>query len=131
VSTELTERDYARFLKDGNRLNMRLIPRAVWVDMVSYAQQQDDIIDIVLGEMYWLWDINDLEAKAASEGRNVTRTELLQEMMAEMGDSDWWKLTAAFEEYILRSYAVDASRWSVFLDSVYDLQEREGWRDRQ
>jgi hypothetical protein len=127
----LADRDYSKFLKDGNRLNMRLIPRPVWVEMVNHAQQRDDIIEIVLDEMYWLWDLRELAAKAQHEGREAAHADLLQEMMEEMGDSDWWKLTSAFEEHIMRSFAADAGQWAVFLDPVYDLQEEEGWRDRQ
>lgn len=127
----MTERDYTKFLKDGQRLNMRLIPRAVWVDMVKHAQQQDDMIMFVLEEMYWDFDMNELIAKAEAEGRPVNRPELLRELMSDMSDSDWWKLTSAFEEHIMRSYAADPGVWPTFLDPVYDLQEQEGWRQRQ
>jgi hypothetical protein len=124
-------RDYAKFLKDGQRLNVRLIPRPVWVEMVQHAQQQEDTIERVLDEMYWLWDLRQLQAQARAEGREANVPELLQDLMADMRDDDWWKLTAAFEEYILREYWKDPSYWAVFLDPVYDLQEREGWRERQ
>lgn len=127
----MTERDYTKFLKDGDRLNMRLIPRAVWVEMVKHARQRDDIIEYVLDEMYWLWDLRELLGKAHAEGRQPSYGELLQEMMEDMSDSDWWKLISAFEEHIMRSYASNPAEWAEFLDSVYDLQEREGWRDRQ
>lgn len=127
----MTERDYTKFLKDGDRLNMRLIPRAVWVEMVKHARQRDDIIEYVLDEMYWLWDLRELLRKAHAEGRQPSYGELLQEMMEDMSDSDWWKLISAFEEHIMRSYASNPAEWAEFLDSVYDLQEREGWRDRQ
>lgn len=127
----MTTRDYTKFLKDGSRLNVRLIPRPVWVEMVLYAQQQDSMIEAVLDEMYWLWDMRQKEAKAAEEQRQVRRGELLQELMEEMTDSDWWKLNSAFEEYILREYAASPETWAVFLDPVYDMQEREGWQNRQ
>lgn len=127
----MSERDYSKFLKDGDRLNMRLIPRAVWVDMVNHAQRRADVIETVLEEMYWLWDLKALSAKAESEGRDASHAELLQEMIEEMSDSDWWKLTAAFEEHIMRSYSNNPGEWAEFLDPVYDLQEQEGWRDRQ
>ncbi|HUG14075.1 MAG TPA: hypothetical protein VMM78_03570 [Thermomicrobiales bacterium] len=127
----MIERDYSKFLKDDARLNMRLIPRDVWVEMIKHARQRDDFIEIVLEEMYWLWDLNELIAKAQSEGRVTSRAELLDEIMAEMGDSDWWKLMSAFEEHIMRSFSTNPGGWAEYLDPVYDLQEREGWQHRQ
>lgn len=110
---------------------MRLIPRSVWVDMVSHAQRHDETIRFVLDEMYWAFDLEQLIAKSQSEGRAAHIPDLLQELMGEMGDSDWWKLNSAFEEHIMRTFSKDPSFWSGFVDPVYDVQEREGWRERQ
>jgi hypothetical protein len=127
----VTERDYTKFIGDEKRLNMRLIPRPVWVQMVEHAQQQDAMIEQVLDEMYWLWDLRQLEERARSEGRTATCPELLQELMSEMSDRDWWKLTSAFEEYIMREFHSDPAYWARFLDPVYDAQERDGWKHLQ
>jgi hypothetical protein len=127
----VTERDYAKFLHENGRLNGRLIPRAVWVEMVKQHRSSPEVIDEVYDQLYWLWDLNEAQRKAEAGGRDVTRQQLASDLESEMNDSDWWKLTEAFEEHLMSCFGDDPQRWAVFLDPVYDLQEQEGWRQRQ
>jgi hypothetical protein len=122
-------RDYAKFLNAEGQLNVRLIPRPLYLQLLDRYKADPAHIDAVYGELYWLWDLN-ARAKAASEaGRAATRAELAQELAAEMDDRDWWKLTETFEQHLWRDFAADAPSYADLLDPLYDLQEAEGWRD--
>ncbi|HMM43968.1 MAG TPA: hypothetical protein PKA95_18890 [Thermomicrobiales bacterium] len=127
----MAERDYAKFIRPDGKLYVRRIPRPVYVEMVRAYQQRPEVVEEVFEQLYWRWDLDQAEQKAAAEGRDTNRVELAQELIAEMADDDWWKLTAAFEEHLIAGFAKEPARWAEYLDPVYDLQEAEGWRDRQ
>jgi hypothetical protein len=127
----LAERDYSKFLKDEQRLNIRLIPRAVYVEMVKRHRFKPEVVDLVFDQLFWLWDLNELARAAQAEGRVVSRGELADEMLSEMSDDDWWKTIAAFEEHLMGTFYLNAEEWAEFLDPVYDMQEQDGWTQRQ
>ncbi len=56
---------------------------------------------------------------------------MADEITAEMDDREWWKVMEAFEEYLITSFPNDPAAWADLLDPVYDLQEQEGWKQRQ
>lgn len=127
----MPERDYSKFIRPDGKLYVRRIPRPVYVEMVRAHQQRPEVVEEVFEQLYWRWDLDQAEQKAAADGRATNRVELAQELIAEMADDDWWKLTAAFEEHLIAGFAGEQERWAEYLDPVYDLQEAEGWRDRQ
>jgi hypothetical protein len=131
VSDEIgaPRRDYAKFLGEHGQLNVRLIPRPVYLQMLERYKAVPEHIDAVYGELYWLWDLNARAKTAAEAGRAATRAEVAQELAGEMDDRDWWKLTETFEQHLWRDFAADAASYADLLDPLYDLQEAEGWRD--
>jgi len=127
----VAERDYSKFIRPDGTLNVKRIPRPVYVEMVRAYQRRPAVVEDVFEELYWRWDLDQAEAKAVAEGRPADRVALAHEIIADMGDDDWWKITAAFEEHLIAGFADDHAQWADLLDPVYDLQEAEGWRDRQ
>ncbi|MEI2617049.1 MAG: hypothetical protein V9F06_05285 [Thermomicrobiales bacterium] len=127
----VTSRDYSKFLKPDGTLYVRHVPRSVYVEMVRAYQLRPDVVEQVFDELYWLWDLDQAEKKAIAEGRSADRVELAHGIIGEMSDDDWWKITAAFEEHLIASFGSDPEQWAEYLDPVYDLQESEGWSDRQ
>jgi hypothetical protein len=130
----VTERDYSKFIRDsdeGPRLNVKLVPRPVYVQMVKQWRSRKDVIEVVAEEGYWLWDVKELEQQALAEGREVSWAELAEEVASEMDDREWWKTTAAFEEHMITHFPDDPLAWSDLLDPVYDMQEQAGWTPQQ
>lgn len=127
----MTERDYTKFIREDGLLWIKRIPRPVYVEMVREYQHRPEIINAVFDELYWLWDLEQAEQKAKDAGNEVDRVSLAHELIEDMDDKDWWAVTAAFEEHLITSFAENPEQWATFLDPVYDLQESEGWRDRQ
>lgn len=126
----MSERDYTKFLHPDGRLNIRLIPRPVYLEVLKRYRSDPANIERVFGELYWLWDLNDRERKAQDAGRDASRVELADEIIAEMDDRDWWKIISTFEEELMAEFRNDPARYADLLDPIYDLQEAEGWRDR-
>lgn len=124
-------KDYTKFLKGGDRLDVRLLPRAVYTQMVQEYRQQPDVIGDVFHELFWLWDLEDAERKLAEAGETVDRAEIAQKIVGEMDDNDWWKVTQAFETHFQTHFHECGSRWSELLDPIYDEQEAAGWIARQ
>ena len=127
----MTERDYSKFLRENGRLNVTLLPRAVYVEMVKRHRAKSEVIEKIYDELYWLWDLREAEKKAAVEGRDASRAELAAEIEADMSDSDWWKVTEAFEEHLITTISENPQEWAEFLDPVYDQQEQDGWVRKQ
>lgn len=127
----MTDRDYSRFIRDNGRLNVPLVPRAVYVEMVKRHRSKPDVIEKVYDDLFWLWDLREAEKKAAAGGREVSRAELASEIESEMTDGDWWKTTEAFEEHLITTFAAEPGEWADLLDPVYDQQEQDGWIRRQ
>lgn len=127
----MAERDYSKFVRPDGKLDVRRIPRAAYVEMVQAHQQRREVVEEIFEQLYWRWDLDQAEKNAAVDGRDVDRVALAHEIMANMDDDDWWKITAAFEEHLIATFGDDPMLWAEFLDPVYDLQEAEGWRDRQ
>jgi hypothetical protein len=123
----VSDRDYAKFLREDGWLNPRLLPRAVYVEMVGRHRAKPEVIEAVYDELFWLWDLNEATRKAEEEGRQVSRAELAAELEAEMDDKDWWKLTETFEEHLIAHFADNPAEWADLIDPVYDEQERDGW----
>lgn len=130
----MTQRHYSKFIREtdeGQRLNVKLVPRAVYVQMVNRWRSRQDVIEEVADAGFWLWDVKELEEQARAEGRQVTYAELAEEVAAEMDDREWWKTMAAFEEHLITHFPNDPAAWSDLLDPVYDLQEQQGWKPQQ
>jgi hypothetical protein len=130
----VTQRDYTKFIRDtdeGPRLNVKLVPRKVYVEMVNNWRSRREVIETIADDGYWLWDLKELEKQALAEGRTVTIAQLAEEVAAEMDDREWWKTIAAFEEHLITHFPDDPEAWSELLDPVYDLQEQDGWTPKQ
>lgn len=123
-------RDYGKFLTDEGRLNVRLIQRPIYLEMLERYKARPEKVDKVFGELYWLWDLNQRARQAEAEGRAASRVELARELMGEMDDQDWWKVTETFEQSLWADFADEARLYADLLDPVYDVQEAEGWRER-
>src|SRR5215203_2446311 len=89
----LTQRNYAKFMREDGRLNVRLLPRPVYVEMVKRHRSNPAVIDKVYNDKFWLWDLNQAVTKAEAEGREASRSELAAELESGMDDKDWWELT--------------------------------------
>lgn len=124
-------RDYSKFLKDNDRLDVRLVPRPVYTQMVTDYRQQPEVIAEVFFELFWLWDLEERERKLAEEGKAVDRSAVAQEIIGEMDDNEWWKVMQAFETRFQEHFAECSSRWADLLDPIYDEQEAAGWIARQ
>lgn len=128
------DRDYRKFVRDtdeGRRLNVSMIPRPVYVEMVKRWRRRPEVIERIAEDGYWLWDLKELERTARAERRQVTWADLAEEIEAEMDDREWWKTTAAFEDLLIEQFPENPSEWADLLDPVYDLQEQDGWIQRQ
>jgi molybdopterin-guanine dinucleotide biosynthesis protein A len=123
-------REYRKFLKDDGRLNVRLLPRSVYVDLLTRYRAQDHVITEVFNEHFWLWDLNEKERAARASGRNASLAELADEVIGEMDDNDWWQVMVGFEEHLQTHFAESPHAWADLLDPIYDLSERDGWHDR-
>jgi hypothetical protein len=123
-------RDYHKFLRADGRLDVKLIPRPVYMTMLNEYKRRDVVIIEVFGDLHWRWDLDRRWNDASAAGSPVSRTAVATEIMGEMDDREWWRATAAFEEHLMRSFADDPEQWSHLLDPIYDWQEREGWADR-
>ena len=62
------------------------------------------------------------------EGVELTPTEAGRRLYRTLDERAWWDATEALERRLHRLFAADPRRWAAYVDSVYDLQEREGWR---
>src|SRR4051794_14642516 len=119
--THAAARDYGKFLNEEGRLNVRLLPRPVYLQLLERYKSEPAHIDAVYGELYWLWDLNQRAQQAMAVGRSASRDELARELAGEMEDSDWWKLTETFEQHLWRDFAALAPLHRDLLDPVYDL----------
>ena len=130
----MTQRDYSKFIREsetGPRLHVKMLPRPVYVEMVTQWRGRPEVIEFVAEQAFWLWDLRELEQQAQTEGRQVTIAELAEEIQGEMEDREWWKTTEAFEEHLITHFPENPAAWSELLDPVFDLQEREGWKPCQ
>ena len=123
-------RDYGRFLKDDGRLNPRLLPRAVYIEILNRYKRRDDAINAVFDELHWRWDLEKRLTDASATGNERERADVAAEMMAGMNDDDWWPATEAFERHLCDDFRTLAEEWTDVLNPVYDWQDREGWADR-
>lgn len=123
-------RDYRKFLREDGRLDVRYLPRAIYLDLLGRYRRQEHVIDEVLGMHFWLWDLNRKAQQALVDGRHVPRAELADELLGEMADDEWWPIMQAFEAHLQAHFAENPAAWAELLDPVYDLNEIEGWRDR-
>jgi hypothetical protein len=127
----VSNRDYSRFLRDGGKLNVRLLPRPVYTQLVNEYRTQPTVIQEVFEAQFWLWDLEEAERKAAAEGRDASRADLAQQVLNGMDDNDWWKCMSAFEEHLIDHFHESPERWADILDPIYDEQELAGWIPRQ
>lgn len=125
----MTGRDYRKFLRDDGKLNVKLIPRSVYLEMLARHKSDPAVIDVVFEQVRWTWDLNDRLRRAARNGTQMTPGEAAAVVMGEMDDQEWWRTTSAFEEHLMLHYQDDPGGWVDLLDPVYDWQEAEGWRD--
>jgi hypothetical protein len=118
-------------LKDDGRLDVRLIPRPIYTQMVKEYRQQPEVISEVFETHFWLWDLEETERALAAEGESVDRGEIAQKMIGEMEDNEWWQVMQSFEAHFQEHFQSCSTRWSALLDPVYDEQESAGWVERQ
>lgn len=125
------ERDYSRFLGEDGTLNVRLIPRPVYTEMVTEYRKQEHVFREIFEKHFWLWDLEEAGRRAEAEGREVPQHVLAQQVLDGMDDKEWWEIMSEFEKAFIRHFVDDPSRWAEFLDPVYDDQEAAGWVYRQ
>ena len=125
------DRDYSKFVDENGTLNIRVIPRPVYMTMVTEYRQQESVFREIFEKHFWLWDFEEAERKAKLEGRDVTPAALAQQVLDGMDDKEWWEVMADFERHFNAHFGEDTARWSEFLDPVYDDQEKAGWVRRQ
>jgi hypothetical protein len=125
------ERDYSRFLRDDGRLNISLIPRRIYTQIVNEHRRNEQVFRPIFEEQFWSWDLEQAELKAREDGEDVDPADLAQKVLDGMDDNDWWKCMQAFEEHLIAHFYESPERWSHHLDAVYDEQEQAGWIKRQ
>lgn len=125
------KRDYARFLTEDGRLNTRLLPRAVYIQLVRAYRQQESVTSRVFYDHYWMWDLEEAERRAHAEERETNRIELAEHILKTMDDNNWWEVMSAFEADLIEHFHKSPQRWAELLDPVYDDQESAGWTVRQ
>lgn len=125
------ERDYTKFLNENGTLNIRVIPRPVYTQMVTEYRGQEHVFREIFQERFWLWDYEEAQRRAEAEGREVSPAEVAQEVLNGMDDKEWWEVMTAFETHFNRHFHEDPYRWAELLDPVYDDQESVGWTRRQ
>lgn len=125
------ERDYSKFLDENGRLRAFLIPIKDFRAMVKVYRDREEVIREVFGGLYWLWDLEQLEAKAKEDDDDVDIAELSREVQGMMDDEEWWQCMSAFELHFIEHFTDDVSQWTDYLDPVYDAQERDGWVERR
>lgn len=126
-----TQRDYSKFLTEEGTFNIRVMPRPEYTKMVNDYRQQDHVIREVFGELFWLWDLEQLEKAAQDDGVEVDTPALAQKVLDGMDDKEWWEVMARFERHFNQHFSESPQRWADILDPVYDAQERAGWIRRQ
>ncbi len=125
------ERDYRKFLDDKGRLHTRYLPRPVYTALVKAYRADDVVIDEVFEELYFSWDLNQKLEAMKLAGETPSKALAAQQVLDEMDDQDWWRVTSAFERVFARDFINVAERWADQLDPIYDDQEQHGWRQRQ
>lgn len=126
-----TKRDYSKFLDDNGHFNIRVMPRPDYTRMVNEYRAQEHVIREVFGELFWLWDYEQLEKQEKDEGREPVPAELAQKVLNTMDDKEWWEVMSRFERHFNKHFSENPERWAEVLDPVYDDQERAGWTRRQ
>lgn len=120
-------RVYSKFLTESRRLNVALLPRAVYRALVNEYRRQEHVFEEVFEEQFWLWDLEVAAQQAALDGLNVSRADLAQQVMNGMEDNDWWKCMSAMEEHLIAHFHECPDRWAHLIDPVYDEHEQTGW----
>ena len=124
-------RDYTKFLRDDGRLNVSLIPRKTYTQMVNEHRRQEHVFRKVFEAQFWSFDLEQAKLKANENGETVSSADLAQQVLDGMDDNDWWKCMQAFEEHLIAHFHESPEQWSHHLDPVYDEQEQAGWVKRQ
>lgn len=125
------KRDYRKFLNADGQLHVRYLPRRAYTELVSEYRRDDAIIDEVFEELYFSWDLNQKLEEMEASGEEPSKAVAAQRVIDELEDRDWWLVMGAFERAFARDFAANAERWAAVLDSIYDDQESNGWRDVQ
>lgn len=125
------KRDYSKFLHDDGRLNTRYLPRDVYTALVKEYRSRDAVIDEVFERLYLSWDLEEELKAQRNRGEEPDRARAAEVVLESLEDTDWWRVTSAFEKALIRDFRNVADNWSEQLDRVYDDQEAHGWRDLQ
>lgn len=123
----MSQRDYSKFLTADGRLDVKLLPRRAYTELVTRHRQRDEVIEEVFGDFYFLWDLNDLVARKMADGIEISRSDAAQQVLDGMEDEDWWRVMRAFEECLIRDFEHVAAAHVDILDPIYDEQEQQGW----
>lgn len=124
-------RDYTKFLREDGTLNVKVLPRPVYTQLVSEYRRQEDVFRDVFEQQFWLWDLDDLLRKATAAGESLEPADAAQQVIDVMDDKEWWAFMSAIEAHLITNFSGCMTQWSELLDPVYDDQEQAGWTERQ
>lgn len=120
----MSERDYGKFLTDDGQLNLQLLQPHVQTALVTAYRRDPEVIVAVFDELWFLWDLQQLQSQAGPEADTVA---LADQIIADMDEGDYLRVRAAFQRRLVESFAEDPQRFAAILDPVYDELEASGW----
>ncbi len=127
--TDASPRDYRKFLGANGMLDPALLPREVYVAMVFELRDTTDEVVHALRDAFLGYDLDRLIERVREEGGiELAPAAAARRLFGTLDEREWWDATEALERRLHRLFAADPARWSVHVDSVYDRQERDGWR---
>ena len=124
-------RDFTKFLGEDGKLNVRMLPRPVYNQLVTAYRRQDHVFRDVFANKFWLWDLDDIVRMAAEVVEDLASADAAQRVIDGMDDTEWWACMSAFEAHLITNFSSCMNQWSDLLDPVYDDQEQAGWTRRQ
>lgn len=128
---ETLTRDYSKFLREDGKLNIKLLPRPVYTQLVTSYRRKENVFREVFAQQFWLWDLDEILRKAAADGEGLEPAAAAQQVIDGMDDKEWWACMSALEAHLIANFSSCMHEWSDILDPVYDDQEQAGWTRRQ